>query len=220
MAENNAINKQTEDLVVNKASGDPYVNFQIGGTDEFVIGVDDDDSDALKINQGGASPSAGTNVWKMSAAGERIMPLQPAFGALLSAADTNATGAGTIETVPFDTEEFDQGGDFNTGTYTFTAPVDGKYIFSACLSVADLGASADNYRSRFVFSNALGNEDIFYFGSVTSIKSSNNVCKMAGSRIAEMDAADTIYMAMQITGMGGDTASIQTGSWFCGVLSV
>ena len=57
MAENNAINKQTEDLTVNKASGDPFVVYQIGGVDKFCTGVDDTDS-KFKITTG-ASPSAG-----------------------------------------------------------------------------------------------------------------------------------------------------------------
>jgi hypothetical protein len=35
------------------ASGDPHLSFQIGGTDEFTIGVDDSDSDSLKIDTGG-----------------------------------------------------------------------------------------------------------------------------------------------------------------------
>jgi hypothetical protein len=38
---------------VDIASGDPHLSFQIGGTDEFTIGVDDDDSDSLKIDTGG-----------------------------------------------------------------------------------------------------------------------------------------------------------------------
>jgi hypothetical protein len=35
--------------------------------------------------------------------------------------------SGTGQTVEFDTENFDIGSDFNTGTYTFTAPVNGYY---------------------------------------------------------------------------------------------
>jgi len=35
------------------SSGDPHLSFQIGGTDKFTIGVDDDDSDKLKIDTGG-----------------------------------------------------------------------------------------------------------------------------------------------------------------------
>ena len=38
---------------VDIASGDPHLSFQIGGTDKFTIGVDDDDSDTLKIDTGG-----------------------------------------------------------------------------------------------------------------------------------------------------------------------
>ncbi len=35
------------------SGGDPHLSFQIAGTDEFTIGVDDDDSDNLKIDTGG-----------------------------------------------------------------------------------------------------------------------------------------------------------------------
>ncbi len=35
------------------SGGDPHLSFQIGGTDKFTIGVDDDDSDTLKIDTGG-----------------------------------------------------------------------------------------------------------------------------------------------------------------------
>ena len=35
------------------SGGDPHLSFQIAGTDEFTIGVDDDDSDSLKIDTGG-----------------------------------------------------------------------------------------------------------------------------------------------------------------------
>ena len=35
------------------SSGDPHLSFQIGGTDKFTLGVDDDDSDKLKIDTGG-----------------------------------------------------------------------------------------------------------------------------------------------------------------------
>jgi len=35
------------------SSGDPHLSFQIGGTDKFTLGVDDTDSDSLKIDTGG-----------------------------------------------------------------------------------------------------------------------------------------------------------------------
>ena len=46
-------------LEVRRASGDPAITFDIGGVDKFVVGVDDDDSDKFKINDGAlANPSA------------------------------------------------------------------------------------------------------------------------------------------------------------------
>lgn len=49
-----------------------------------------------------------------------------AFGAYIGSSITNLP-VNTLYTFPFDTEFFDIGGDFNTSTYTFTAPADGYY---------------------------------------------------------------------------------------------
>ena len=40
-------------LHLNKSSGDPDIQFGIGGTDKYIFGVDDSDNDFLKINLGG-----------------------------------------------------------------------------------------------------------------------------------------------------------------------
>jgi len=40
------------------SGGDPHLSFQIAGTDKFTIGVDDDDSDILKIDTGGTTGGA------------------------------------------------------------------------------------------------------------------------------------------------------------------
>lgn len=54
---------------------------------------------------------------------------QPAFLAYLNTSVVDVTGDGTIYTVIFDTEPYDQGANFNLGTSTFTAPVTGRYRF-------------------------------------------------------------------------------------------
>ena len=41
------------EIDIDISSGDPHLSFQIGGTDEFTIGVDDSDSDIFKIDTGG-----------------------------------------------------------------------------------------------------------------------------------------------------------------------
>ncbi len=61
MAENNAINKQTEDLYINKVVGDPFITFAISSSDKFSFGVDDTDSDKLKLTDG-SDPSSGTPI--------------------------------------------------------------------------------------------------------------------------------------------------------------
>lgn len=55
-------------LELSVASGDPKVVFDIAGTDEFTIGVDDDDGDKLKIDIGGA------------VGGSTVMTIDPATG--------------------------------------------------------------------------------------------------------------------------------------------
>jgi len=60
-----------------------------------------------------------------------------AFRAALSASTPVA-----FNTIPFDNELFDNNGDYNPATYTFTAPVSGRYFFNFNLQVVITGASA------------------------------------------------------------------------------
>ncbi len=186
------------------ASGDPYLLFNIGGTDEFVIGVDDDDSDKLKINQGGATPSAGTNTWTMTAAGERTMPLQPAFLAYMSASRTNVTGNNVLYTIAFDQEVYDQNSDFNTGTYTFTAPATGKYLFTVTVLIDELDATYTAGEMFLVTSNRTYSAWNTNWGAM---RDNGNQCQLTHSVIADMDAADTCYVQIQV-GPGGTAQTV------------
>jgi hypothetical protein len=59
-------------------------------------------------------------------AGRMTTPLQPGFSAI-------ATGSSSITpaaVIPINNKLFDVGNNFNTSTYTFTAPIAGKYLFS------------------------------------------------------------------------------------------
>jgi hypothetical protein len=71
--------------------------------------------------------------------GEVVMPLQSAFYAY-SAGANDVTGNGTIYTLVFASEEYDQNSDWN-GTSTFTAPVTGKYHFDLNVRLSGIGAA-------------------------------------------------------------------------------
>ena len=55
-------------------------------------------------------------------------PNQPAFSVGITSNNWTTATSGTL--VPFDSEHFDTGNNFNTSTYKFTAPVTGRYFWS------------------------------------------------------------------------------------------
>ena len=217
MATKNSINNASQDLTIDPgASGDSYIQFDINGTGEYRVGVDDTDSDKFKISQGSA---LGTNdTFVMTSAGERTMPLQPAFLAYNSSSDANATGAGTVFTCEFDTEVYDQGSDYNNTTDTFTAPVTGRYVFDISV-IYGLFVAADEGEIRLVTSNrtyTMNNID------PTTAASVSNFYGATASVIADMDASDTATVALMVDGEASDLVSVFGAStpqtFFCGQL--
>jgi hypothetical protein len=216
----------TSALIDPGASGDSYIQFDINNTGEFRIGVDDDAGDTFKISQGSA---LGTNdTFIMTAAGERTMPLQPAFLARLGAVDSNVTGAGTpyfIGTNVAFTEIFDQGGNFNTNG-TFTAPITGRYFFT--INVHYSGVTDSGYVN----------------GQVTFVTSNRNyfhvynpyACRLGDlfshrydvtlSSLVDMDAGDTTRFRINVQGgatNGMDlesSAGTDLNNWVSGYLVV
>lgn len=126
--------------------------------------------------------------------------LQPAFLATLSSDMTNATGDTTEVTITFNAETFDQNSNFNTGTYTFTAPVAGRYLFFASQSSRQYTASHNYGRleiwttgQRF-FTNVVAPAKVYETGSGANIWCCTATC------IANMAASDTAYVRMVVNG--------------------
>ena len=68
-----------------------------------------------------------------------IFPRQPCFSVAMS----NDYSSGTSHTANFDTERFDQGDNFNTGSNgIFTAPVTGKYYMHAAIQTQAGGTAS------------------------------------------------------------------------------
>jgi len=225
MATKNAINNisnpiaSTAVTIDPAAAADSYVQFDINTTGEFRIGVDDTD-DSFRISQGSA---LGTNdTFVMSAAGERTMPLQPAFSAHLASNDNNRTGANAyiVGTNVALTEIFDQNGDFNTNG-TFTAPISGRFFFYGSVKVGGITAGMVSSIVYIITSNRT------YFANFNNpgaLKDSGNICSFEIKVVADMDAADTAQLQILLTGatdiadiLGQATDPI---TWFCGYLVV
>jgi hypothetical protein len=147
---------------------------------------------ALKLN-----PDASVN-----------MPNQPAFLATLTSVQSNFA-INTAVTVLFATEIFDQGSDFNTGTYTFTAPVTGRYRFSICLRLNNVDKAADYYYVSLVTSNRNHENSIIDPGQFAADAAYWN----AGlSVITDMDANDTAHVTIY-QAAGAAQTDIQSLDW-------
>ncbi len=86
---------------------------------------------------------------RISSAGQVTMACQPSFKAYISGANPDAT-KGTYCTVKYNATEWNVGGCFNTSTYKFTAPVAGKYLFTAQVNVYSLDDTAQLYLTFYI----------------------------------------------------------------------
>jgi len=144
-------------------------------------------------------------------------PLQPAFQSWLSANQSDIATSGTT-TIVFDSEAWDNNADFNTGTYTFTAPVAGRYLFTVTFRLDNVDTAASAYYCYIVTSNAT-----YQRMNSWNTKLSADPAQWQDDwvQLADMDASDTVHIAMH---QGGGTAQTdviggaRTESNFCGFL--
>ena len=151
-----------------------------------------------------------------------LTPNQPAFLAYMSA-NQNNFAINTDVTVLFNSEVFDQAGNFNTTTYIFTAPVTGRYIFNVAVRLQTVDITATFYSLQLVTSNR-----IYRMGLIDPNFSANLVYwYLNGSVVVDMDINDTAYVRIyQSDGavtpatdiLAGVTASSLYDSYFSGFL--
>lgn len=133
---------------------------------------------------------------------------QPCFSAYVGSNVTNATGDGTAVTIIAGTEIFDQNGNYNNSTGTFTAPVTGRYLFSCGCQNGSIGAAHTSVVHQFVTSNRTV-ETIRM--SAAAIKDSNSVISLTGSVIVDMDAADIMNYIVTVFNSTKTVSILGTG---------
>jgi hypothetical protein len=194
MAAQNSINNRTTLLTIDPgASADSYVQYSVAGSAKFRMGDDQSASDAFKVSIGSALGTS--DAFVMTAAGENTMPLQPAFSAYLSSTASDVTGDGTTYTLACNTEIFDQQSNYNNGTYTFTAPVSGRYVFSSTYYLGGITAIHFSGYANFITSNTTFRTNIVSYAAWRSV---SNEVALNNAVFCDMDSADTIYAAITV----------------------
>lgn len=130
--------------------------------------------------------------------------------------------SGSYTTVEYDDEEFDNGEDYDTSTYEFTAPADGFYEFSASFLFGDTSWSAGNTGAlRFIITRAAGGTDYINPGGAykdLGVTYTRYVGLSAtSSGIIELSANDTVAVEVyQNTGGAITMYASALYNWFAG----
>ena len=128
---------------------------------------------------------------------ERVtMPSQPAFSVT---AGMNNIPLSTQTTVELGSERFDVGS--NLSSNTFTAPITGKYLFTYMLYFTQLDSDHTTLDVHFKTSNKQYQQT----WSPDHFLNSDSNFSVSSSIIADMDANDTMYVAVYTVGGSAQT---------------
>jgi len=139
--------------------------------------------------------------------GYNLYPNQPAFFARLASAQSNVTGNAEVFTIPYDSEIFDVGGDFNTGTGKFTAPITGKYAFSCFITLQGLTGHTDYLVELITSSRTLRLQNI----NPTGMDIGGTLRQSFGKDLTDMVSGDTAEIKITLSG-GATVVDIPAGS--------
>ena len=179
-----------------------------GNAQDYHIGLDDS-SDDLVIGLG--STLGTTTHMAFDEAGHITMPLQCAFKAESHTDASNVSGDGTSYTYLFQSETFDQNGDFSSPT--FTAPVTGRYLFYWSTSLSGIG-SGHNMLEQLTTSN---NNYLNHHSAVNMARAGTSLIQNH-SVIADMDASDTAIVQLDVSDGSKTVDTNYVYSYFAGVL--
>ena len=131
-------------------------------------------------------------------AGNVTKPLQPVF--LVRPSSDQASLPASSTTVAWGAEIFDVGSNFASNT--FTAPVTGKYQFNVSLYLSNIDIDTTLFDVVMISSNR--DQRLMAMNMAKDFSAdSNNFQSMNASTILDMDASDTIFVRINITGGGG-----------------
>lgn len=124
-------------------------------------------------------------------------PNQPAVLVYKSASTANVTGDGTGYVIAFNSEVYDQNADFNTSTYTYTAPTTGRFLVNIKVRLYNIGTQTSAY---LLFSTSNRTYAYYSYCSPSAIKNDASEAVLQGSQVVDMDASDTLTASVNVSG--------------------
>ena len=149
---------------------------------------------------------------RIDSAGHVTKPKQPSVHVQRGSVQHNIP-INTNQTVEFNSEVFDVNSDFDTSTYTFTAPVTGKYLVSTNIRMESVPTDFTYYYLYLVTSNGNRWGDLMGNGS-QHFNAAPAYVTMGFTCVADMDASDTAYIRIYQSG-GTAQMDIDSNSNFC-----
>jgi len=160
---------------------------------------------AITLHTGAVgSPQLGLSV---DVNGHVRMPRQSSWAG--TSADMNSFSA-NVNTLQFNSNRFDQNGDFNTSNYTFTAPTSGRYLVCCNLYLKNMDNSAAYYQLYVETSNR-----VYYSIYDPQVGHDSDYWDMTWSGVVDMDESDTVIFKLNQS--GGAAQSSVDGQSFASV---
>ncbi len=132
---------------------------------------------------------------KIDSSNRQTNSSQPAFSAYKSSTSNNVTGDSTTYTILFDTVIFDQASNYASGTGIFTAPVTGRYFFTAAVFVNG-GTNIQNNNNIFSVVTTARSYNIYPTSQTTQVSTAITV-------FADMSVNDTAKITITLSDTGG-----------------
>jgi hypothetical protein len=189
--------------------------YDVNLADDLTVSGDASVAGSLTVTAGadvGTTLSVGSgNAWQFDANAvlRNLGNTQPCFRAVRATSDQTS---GT--TLIFNSEEFDQGADYNAATGVYTAPVTGLYHFEVKAVLRNDGGSSDTGSIRVSAGGATVAQEAYTINAST-------VQQFTFSLTLRLTAADTVFVVNSSTMAAGainHRVSASTVSYFSGFL--
>jgi len=202
-------------FIKTKAKGNYFNGLEMASTDGHMGmwgGYYDSSAATLQARVGGSGINSSDKLAiAIDANGHVTMPNQSAFMAYLSTSQDNITN-GSNQTLNHETEQFDLNADYNNSSYTFTAPVNGKYLLSTSVRLDNLQSNTNYVYTGFLTSN----RNIVFWIAGPEVWNGSSFYTASGSVLCDMDANDTALVYYY--GQGGTNQADHTSGYFSGYL--